>query len=194
MMIVKVGGSLLSNAAFVEYLKLLSEQGKKSVVIVPGGGGFADQVRSTQKIWGYDDTIAHYMAILAMQQMALLFKGLCSDLVLIDTVESIASVLQQQQVVVWSPRASQLDAGGVPASWDVTSDTLAAWLAVQLSAQRLLLLKSAALPMEPTLEALSALGIVDKAFVQFVQDQALAVECIQCHHLSALAACLNNDV
>ena len=49
------------------------------MVIVPGGGAFADQVRLAQQHWQFDDKTAHSMAILAMQQMALLFKGLKGD-------------------------------------------------------------------------------------------------------------------
>lgn len=194
MIIVKIGGSLLSNPALVEYLAMLSQQGKGTVVIVPGGGVFADQVRLTQKTWGYDDNTAHYMAILAMQQMALLFQGLCKELVIVSKVTLIKSVLQQQRVVIWSPLVSQLDAGGIVASWDITSDTLAAWLAVQLSTLQLMLLKSAPIPVNYTLAQLSALNIVDKAFVQFVKNQSLAVECIQCDHISTFAARLRKYV
>ena len=84
MIVLKLGGSLLSSPALMQCLQLASQKGQGQLVIVPGGGVFADQVRLTQKKWQYDDKAAHYMAILAMQQMALLFQGLCADLVLVD--------------------------------------------------------------------------------------------------------------
>jgi len=192
--VLKLGGSLLSSPILVQWLNLSLKEGKGSVVIVPGGGVFADQVRSTQKIWQYDDQTAHYMAILAMQQMALLFKGLCSDLRLVNEVEAISHALYQKKVVVWSPLATELDAGKIKANWDITSDTLAAWLAVQLSAERLILVKSAQLPENATLEQLSEQTIVDKAFADFAQHHALAVNCVNLSNTSILSASLKTNV
>ena len=194
MIVLKLGGSLLSNSALNQYLQLASQNGQGQVVIVPGGGVFADQVRSTQKQWQYDDRTAHYMAILAMQQMALLFQGLCADLVLINKVAAIRPALQQQQVVVWSPLATELDVAGVPASWEVTSDSLAAWLAIQLSAIQLVLVKSAQIPVDATLEQLAALGVIDKALTRLADNKSLRIDCISYHQLPDLISCLKNNV
>ena len=193
MIVLKLGGSLLSSPALMQCLQLASQKGQGQLVIVPGGGVFADQVRLTQKQWQYDDKAAHYMAILAMQQMALLFQGLCADLVLVDKVAAIVPTLQQQKIVVWSPLATELDAAGIPATWDVTSDTLAAWLAIQLSAVRLILVKSAQIPGNATLEQLSTLGVIDKAFTRLVDNSSLMIECISYHQLPFLATCLRNN-
>jgi len=192
--VLKLGGSLLSSPILVQWLNLALKEGKGSVVIVPGGGVFADQVRSTQKIWQYDDQTAHYMAILAMQQMALLFKGLCSDLCLVNKVEATHHALHQKKVVVWSPLATELDVAKIKASWDVTSDTLAAWLAVQLSAEQLILVKSAQLPENATLEQLSEQTLVDKAFADFTRHHALAVNCVNLSNTSILSASLKTNV
>ena len=193
MIVLKLGGSLLSSPALMQCLQLATQKGQGQLVIVPGGGIFADQVRLTQQQWQYDDKTAHYMAILAMQQMALLFQGLCADLVLVDKIATIAPALQQQKIVVWSPLATELDAAGVPASWDVTSDTLAAWLAIQLSAVRLILVKSIQIPENATLEELSTLGVIDKAFTRLVHNTSLMIECISYHQLPFLATCLKNN-
>ncbi|NOR81135.1 MAG: uridylate kinase [Methyloprofundus sp.] len=193
MIVLKLGGSLLSSPALMQCLQLVSQKGRGQLVIVPGGGVFADQVRLTQKQWQYDDKTAHYMAILAMQQMALLFQGLCTDLVVVDKVAAIVPALQQQKVVVWSPLATELDVAEIPASWDVTSDSLAAWLAIQLSATRLILVKSMPVPENATLGELSDLGMIDKAFTRLVHNKSLMIECISYHQLSLLATCLNNN-
>ena len=50
-------------------LNIIEQNAKDKVVIVPGGGLFADQVRVTQKLWQFNDQVAHQMALLAMQQM-----------------------------------------------------------------------------------------------------------------------------
>ena len=193
MIVLKLGGSLLSSPALTQYLRLASEKGHGQLVIVPGGGVFADQVRTTQKQWQYDDKTAHSMAILAMQQMALLLQGLCPDLVLVDKVTAIHAALQRQHVVVWSPLLTELDAAGVSASWDVTSDSLAAWLAIQLSVSKLILVKSASIPDNSSLEQLTHAGIIDKAFTRLVHNKPLMIECISFQQLPVLANCLKNN-
>lgn len=191
MTVVKLGGSLLSQAVLAQFLELASQQ-EKGVVIVPGGGVFADQVRCTQNQWQYDDTIAHSMAILAMQQMALLFKGLCPDLNILQQVRSIQANMHEQ-VIIWSPLISELDTAGIPANWDVTSDTLAAWLAEQLSIEHLILVKSAQFSVDDSIEQLSDFGIIDASFTQFVHNHPLAVDCISAQQIATFSAHLKHN-
>jgi aspartokinase-like uncharacterized kinase len=58
------------------------------------------------------------------------------------------------------------DAGGgasLPCSWEVTSDSIAAWLAIQLGTEELVLFKSVS-AKAADLEELSANGVVDGYF------------------------------
>ena len=130
MIVVKLGGSLSQSDALIKCLNSVEQiyQGR-AVVIVPGGGAFADQVRLAQQRWQFDDKTAHSMAILAMQQMALLIKGLKSDFSIARSVTDIRKQLLRQKIVIWSPDIVELECAGVQASWDITSDSLAAWLA-----------------------------------------------------------------
>ena len=144
MIVIKLGGSLAGSEALLKCLNAVEQKYQgRAVVIVPGGGGFADQVRQSQKRWRFDDKTAHRMAILAMQQMALLFKALKDDFVIADSLQAIRSHLNQQKILIWSPDIRELDQAGIPSTWDITSDSLAAWLAKSLSAQELVLVKSA---------------------------------------------------
>ena len=102
------------------------------------------------------------MALLAMQQTAWLIKGLEPRFVLADSVDLIKQ-LATNHVVLWLPNLAELDNAGVPASWNVTSDSLAAWLAKTLNANELLLVKSAEITAV-SLEKLQERGIVDAAF------------------------------
>ena len=76
MWVVKIGGSLSRDPLLKEWLQHLSEFGGGRVVIVPGGGGFADQAREHQAVWRFDDVAAHNMAVLGMAQYALMMQGL----------------------------------------------------------------------------------------------------------------------
>ena len=108
------------------------------------------------------------MALLAMQQMALMFKGLKPGFAIAHTIAAIQEQLSQQKTVIWSPDIIELDNAGIEASWDITSDSLAAWLAKTLSATELILIKSAVIDDSLTLDQLAEQDIIDKAFCDFV--------------------------
>ncbi|MGZ5029296.1 MAG: amino acid kinase family protein [Methylobacter sp.] len=171
--IIKLGGSLSRTDTLINCLNAVQKnyQGR-AAVIVPGGGAFADQVRLAQQHWQFDDSTAHNMALLAMQQMALMFKGLKPDFAVAHTVVAIQKQLSQQKTVIWSPDIIELDNAGIAASWDITSDSLAAWLAKALSATELILIKSAVIDDSLSFGQLAEQDIVDKAFCAFVEQAA----------------------
>ncbi|MDP2903260.1 MAG: uridylate kinase [Methylovulum sp.] len=167
--VIKLGGSL----AHSDHLRFCLDnveqryQGR-AVVIVPGGGAFADQVRLAQQFWQFDDGTAHAMALLAMQQMALLFNGLKPHFVIAGSVAGVRQQLMQSKTVIWSPDVIELGQAGIEASWDITSDSLAAWLAGALSAGELVLVKSADIDGNLSLAQLAERDIIDKAFCDSV--------------------------
>jgi 5-(aminomethyl)-3-furanmethanol phosphate kinase len=77
-------------------------------------------------------------------------------------------------VALWRPSSMAEAAPEIAASWEVTSDSLAAWLARKLGARKLLLVKSTAAqgPLEP--QRLAERGLVDLAFPAFVADDAFS--------------------
>jgi aspartokinase-like uncharacterized kinase len=136
-----------------------------AAVIVPGGGPFADQVRAAQRQWRFDDAAAHHMALLAMEQYGRMLAALHPGLRPADTRAAIARVRRAGAAAVWMPTRMVLGEPRIAASWDVTSDSLAAWLAGRLKADRLVLVKSVALDGGPVAaSALARRGIVDAAF------------------------------
>lgn len=179
MIVVKLGGSLSQSDTLVNCLNSVEQnyQGR-AVVIVPGGGAFADQVRLAQHRWQFDDTTAHRMAILAMQQMALLIKGLKGNFSIARSVTDIRKQLHQQKIVIWSPDIVELDNAAIQASWDITSDSLAVWLANALSARELILVKSAIIDASLSLQQLAKQDIVDKGFCDFVMQATFKTKVI----------------
>jgi aspartokinase-like uncharacterized kinase len=104
MIVIKLGGSLVESDALLQCLDSIEQNYQnQTVIIVPGGGGFADQVRQTQQRWHFDDQTAHHMAILAMQQMALLFKALKNNFLIAHTVDAIQAHLKPPKTLIWSP-------------------------------------------------------------------------------------------
>jgi aspartokinase-like uncharacterized kinase len=161
--VIKLGGSLLQGDELVPCLEAVEKlAGHK--IIVPGGGLFADQVRAAQACWQFDDRAAHQMAVLAMQQMALLLQSLKPQFLLIDKLDKVLPDMS-----IWSPSIADLDQAGIASSWDISSDSLAAWLAGQLNAEQLILVKSAEIDPKLSLEQLQQQSIIDAAFCQFAE-------------------------
>ncbi len=179
MIVVKLGGSLCQSDTLVNCLNRVEKnyQGR-AVVIVPGGGAFADQVRLAQQCWQFDDITAHRMAILAMQQMALLFKGIKGDFGFARSVSEIRKQLRRQNIVIWSPDIVELDCAGIQATWDITSDSLAAWLAKALSATELILVKSAGIDASLSLPQLAQQDVIDKKFCDFVLQANFKIQVV----------------
>jgi 5-(aminomethyl)-3-furanmethanol phosphate kinase len=170
--IVKLGGSHAFATHLTAWLDALMLMAGR-VVIVPGGGPFANAVRTAQPTIGFDDRAAHRMGLLAMEQFACALAGLRPSLRVAESIAAIRAALRSGAVPVWAPTRMALKAKDVPASWDVTSDSLAAWLAGALGAKLLLLVKSAAAPQGPVRAAdLAANGIVDPCFPRFLAASA----------------------
>jgi 5-(aminomethyl)-3-furanmethanol phosphate kinase len=192
MWVVKLGGSLGDSPALQCWLDILADHGGGKVVIVPGGGRFADQVRAAQRNWRFCDKVAHRMALLAMHQYGLMLTGLRGDLETIADPEEAKAVLRGGKVAVWLPAIERLDHEKISACWDVTSDALAAWLAQKLNAGYLALVKSVALT-GPTVSAaqMVAAGVVDRAFPAYFEDAAFQVRLYSRDQYSRFRLALN---
>ncbi|WP_277188271.1 aspartate kinase [Caballeronia sp. BR00000012568055] len=176
MWVVKIGGSLSHDPALREWLTQLWEVGGGRVVIVPGGGDFADAVRQYQHEWRFDDLAAHNMCLLAMAQYAILMQGVVPELVLASNEDRIRRALRDGHVAVWIPTDLMRTTADGMTNWDTTSDSLAAWLSTSLNAERLMIVKSCAVAADASVEALAASGVVDARFPAYVRDANYVVE------------------
>jgi len=124
--VVKVGGSLIDD---LDPILFSLKNSGRPVLIVPGGGRFADLVRRT----GVSGDAAHWMAIAAMEQTGwyIVSKG----------VSPVTRLRVPPGVEVLLPYDVLRSADPLPHSWDITSDTISAWIASRLSLP-LILLKS----------------------------------------------------
>ncbi|AXE96072.1 amino acid kinase family protein [Paraburkholderia sp. 22099] len=176
MWVVKIGGSLSHEPTLRNWLDELCEVGGGRVVIVPGGGDFADKVRQYQSEWRFDDLVAHNMCLLAMTQYAIMMQGVRPELVLASSEAKIRRALRDGHVAVWVPTALMRDTPDAMSNWDTTSDSLAAWLSTMLNAERLIVVKSCPIFEDERLETLAATGVVDRRFVDYVNDANYVVE------------------
>jgi aspartokinase-like uncharacterized kinase len=167
MWVVKLGGSLYTSKNLRHWLTRLNQA--DSLVIVPGGGPFADQVRGAQQQFHFDDSTAHVMALLAMEQFGRMFCGLQHGLVAAATLPQIQQVLARGETPVWMPREMVMSDPQINHSWDVTSDSLAAWLCGRLGVERLVLVKSLSLGSHyASLDELIKQAVVDNRFDHYL--------------------------
>ncbi|HEV8646815.1 MAG TPA: aspartate kinase [Burkholderiales bacterium] len=168
MWVVKLGGSLANSEELPRWLEVIATAGAGKVVLVPGGGPWADEVREAQRREGFDDRVAHRRALRAMEQYGRVLAAMRPEFVAVDSIAAICEVLKKNQVPIWMPYEIVVADSSIPESWDVTSDSLAARLARKLNASVLLLVKSFAITEpQPCIEELVRRGWVDSCFLQF---------------------------
>ena len=171
MWVVKLGGSLIDTCDLPSTLKTLADHGAGNVVVVPGGGVFADQVRYLQDELQIDDTTAHRMALRAMEQFGALLTSLDPRFHAANTLEAINEWLDKKEIPVWFPYDMISDNPAIKASWDISSDSLALWLANCLHCQNMVMVKSV-VPADEVYSAnyLSQHGYLDHAFAGMMTD------------------------
>lgn len=138
-------------------------------ILIAGGGPAADVVRNLDRIHRIGDEMAHHLALQAMDLSALLLSAIVGGVHRVDSLECVAGVWANGLVPVLAPfrtvcAIDEAEPDPLPMSWDVTSDTIAAWIAAYVKAHRLILLKSASLGRHVRLNDAARAGLVDPVF------------------------------
>jgi hypothetical protein len=172
--VIKVGGSLLDWPDLPLRLgSFLAQQfpmaGIERPLLIAGGGRAADVVREFDRVHHLGEATAHLLALRAMDLSAQLLSALFPAVTLIDSLESVDGALEKGRIPVLAPflPISQIDEADpdlLPASWDVTSDSIAARIATHVQASRLILLKSTVVRPHTTRHEAARVGLVDPMF------------------------------
>ncbi|MBT9288981.1 amino acid kinase family protein [Prosthecodimorpha staleyi] len=173
--VVKLGGSLMAGAD----LDILLDQAigaARPTVIVCGGGLFADAVRTAQGRLGFSDGLAHRLALDAMSQFAAVIAERRPALALCNSLQAVAMAFERDRQALWHPVALRDGHPAIPETWAVTSDSLAQFVAREIGAAALILVKSADPAAAaaaggdsgPPLLRLVAAGHLDAAFPAFL--------------------------
>jgi 5-(aminomethyl)-3-furanmethanol phosphate kinase len=179
---IKVGGSLLDWREFPERLMLFLDHLRSAApdsksVLIAGGGPAADLIRALDRIHRLGDAAAHDLALHALDLTGRVLERLMPGSLVVERAERIDAAWNAGLLPILAPgqileEIAQSGADPLPASWDVTSDTIAARIAAQLGAERLILLKSAPLPGGATWQEAARLGRVDPMFPEAAQALA----------------------
>ena len=165
--VVKVGGSLLADDTRLRgVLAGLADGDEGPCIVVPGGGPDADVVRAAQRDESFSDAEAHRRALDAMSSTASRFRAIEPRLA---PTRSPWDGVATEIALVWDPAALRGGHPDIPETWDVTSDSLALWLATRVQAPACLVVKSVDAAPGLDAEALSTSGLVDAAFPAFAR-------------------------
>jgi aspartokinase-like uncharacterized kinase len=138
--VLKVGGSLAEDPASLtrlcQQLSVLAKAHR--IAIVPGGGEFADTVRKFDKTYSLSDTVAHKMAVLAMDQYGFLLSDITPKAYISRSLEEVSNSATGTLPILL-PSQLMFREEPLEHSWDVTSDTIAAYIACLLHAEKLVL-------------------------------------------------------
>jgi 5-(aminomethyl)-3-furanmethanol phosphate kinase len=187
--VVKLGGSFAFSDTLTDWVRALASCAGR-VVVVPGGGPFADAVRLAQPRMGFNDRAAHHLSLLAMEQYGRALISFNELLLAADSLEAIERHLAAKRVPVWMPARMVSKATDVPPSWTVTSDSLAAWLAGMLGADRLILVKHVhSLSGSERCGDLLAKGVIDESFPQYLRKMSASASIVgPTEHAAVVAA------
>ena len=172
--VVKLGGSLLDWPEWPTHLAtLLGRRPADRVVLIVGGGRFADHLRDLDQIHALGEARSHHLALRLLDATAHLAAALLPGSVVADEVVDLPLLWDRGQIPILAPRrfldADDHSPDPLPHTWTTTTDSIAARVAVRLFADELILLKSTSLP--PDLidwRAAADLGLVDPEFARAV--------------------------
>ena len=140
--VIKVGGSLVAEPSqLINLCTNLSKLSRKhKIVIVPGGGRFADVVQDFDESFNLSSIISHRMAILGMDQFGMLLSQITPNSVATYLLNDTKQLSETSVIPIFLPSRLMFRENPLENSWDVTSDSIAAYIANRLKVAKLLLI------------------------------------------------------
>lgn len=141
--VIKIGGSLshLPGALTAVGRALAATATRGRIVVIPGGGPFADAVRTFDAAHALSPSAAHWMAILGMDQYAFALADKTPGSRVVEDSAGITTAHAAHLIPILAPSRWLRAADELPHRWEVTSDSLAAYIAMLLGAEDFVLVK-----------------------------------------------------
>ncbi len=112
------------------------------LLIVPGGGLFAETIRDAYTKFSIPEDIAHKMAVLAMNQYGLLLQSLFGDnTTIVEDINEINDCFEYKNIIIFQVSKMMHVNNNLPKMWSVTSDSISAHIAQIIGAENLILIK-----------------------------------------------------
>jgi 5-(aminomethyl)-3-furanmethanol phosphate kinase len=162
-LIIKVGGSLFDIPNLGSYIHeyLVTQHAERNVLLIAGGGNYANVVRALDCIHQIGEEHAHWIAIKSLSVSAMFLSYICKQLPIIYDFNTIShyqyAVLDPYTCIVQDISNSQ----SLPHNWSVTSDSIALRVAEMKKFSQVILLKSVTVANSSDWIELCHHGIVD---------------------------------
>lgn len=181
--VVKVGGSLfdlpLLGSRLSTYLDSLDAF---SPLLIPGGGATADVVRAWDKTHRLGEEASHWLALQSLALNARFLVRLLANAQVVEGLSAAQHCSLRNRIPVLDPfrfvRGDENRPGYLPHNWTVTSDSIAARVALVAGASRLVLLKSTPIPEAPDWRLAAQNGKIDSYFATVVEGAAFQIEVV----------------
>ena len=141
----KIGGKILENSnsiksTFSQLTQLYEEQILQKIIVIPGGGSFANFVRSLDEVLQIGDDLAHWIAIYSMNYNGIMLNRKYPDL---ESIEKLKTFQDAKQIFcIFLPYSFLREDDTLPHNWDVTSDSIALYVANKLKLSQCFLIKN----------------------------------------------------
>ncbi|HSO26122.1 MAG TPA: delta 1-pyrroline-5-carboxylate synthetase [Methanobacteriaceae archaeon] len=135
--IVKVGGSLFPENS-VKLVEAISELTEKEIMVICGGGSFANQIRDYDSQMNFSDTANHESAIMCMDIIGRLLADKISDAEAVYDLNSAKSLAKENKIPILLPSRLMHYLDPLEHSWSVTSDSISLYIAQLLQAKLLI--------------------------------------------------------
>lgn len=177
--VVKLGGSLLGRPEWPGRLaSFLNNRPVDRVVVIVGGGPFADLLRGFDQAHALGEVRSHALALRLLDATARIAAALLPGSVVAEELDELTEIWEAGKIPILAPRrfldGDDQSPDPLPHAWTTTTDSIAARVARHLAASELVLLKSVPLPPDATTwEAAAALELVDPEFPRAVRNGPL---------------------
>ena len=165
--VIKLGGSLLDWPGWPSRLtQLIATRAKARVVLVVGGGKFADALRHLDKVHTLGDARSHALALRVLDATAEVAAAILPGSKVVEEVADLPRVWEMGLIPILAPRRfmdqDDRSVDPLPHAWTTTTDSIAARLAVRLGAVEFIHCQSTPCPPEvQSWQAAADSGLVD---------------------------------
>ena len=170
----KLGGSLLELSNWPDRLReLWSTRPEEEVpLLVVGGGAVADVVRKWDRVHSLGETISHEIALESLRLTELLAKTLLPECQCVSAASEFKLKSGVPQIVSVKSFLSspEFSTRSIPANWEFTTDSIAAWIAGALGIRKLVIVKSVSIEANMTPSRLSQQAVVDREFPNWAAE------------------------
>jgi len=142
--IFKIGGKILENSRHIEstisqLTQLYEENILQKILLIPGGGSYANFIRCIDEELVLGDDLAHWMGIYSMNYNGIELNRKYHKL---ECIEELKTFQDAQKIFcIFLPYNYLRKDDTLPHSWDVTSDSIALYVANELNLNQCFLIK-----------------------------------------------------